>query len=52
MSSAPDPWILFGYVFLSNPGALALGRMRRWIALEFLAAAATTGAMPKHVSLI
>jgi uncharacterized membrane protein len=35
------PWILFGYVFLLNGGALLLARMRRWSVLEPIAAAAT-----------
>ena len=35
------PWILFGYVFLLNAGAMLLSRMRRWSALEPIAAAAT-----------
>jgi len=35
------PWILFGYVFLLNTGAMLLARMRRWSALEPIAAAAT-----------
>jgi hypothetical protein len=34
-------WILFGYVFLVNLGALALGRVRRWRVLEPLALGAT-----------
>jgi uncharacterized membrane protein len=37
----PHPWILFSYVFLLNLGALALTRLRRWRALEYLAAVAT-----------
>ena len=42
LSTGEDhPWILFGYVFLLNPGALLLARMRRWRALEPIAAAAT-----------
>ena len=41
-SGEPHPWILFNYVFLLNLGCLALGRMRRWAALEYLAAFATT----------
>jgi uncharacterized membrane protein len=41
-SGEPHPWILFGYVFLLNLGSLALTRMRRWAALECLAAGATT----------
>jgi len=40
-SSEPHPWILFNYVFLLNLGGLALARVRRWPALEYLAAAAT-----------
>ena len=35
------PWILFGYVFLLNLAAMLLARMRRWSALEPIAAAAT-----------
>ncbi len=35
------PWILFGYVFLLNAGALLLARNRQWKALEPIAAAAT-----------
>ena len=42
LSTGEDhPWILFGYVFLLNIGALLLARMRRWSALEPIAAAAT-----------
>jgi len=41
-SGEPHPWILFGYVFLLNLGGLALARLRRWVAMEYLAAAATT----------
>jgi uncharacterized membrane protein len=42
LSSGEDhPWILFGYVFLLNLGALLLARMRNWKALEPIAAAAT-----------
>ena len=42
LSTGEDhPWILFGYVFLLNAGALLLARMRRWKALEPIAAAAT-----------
>ncbi len=37
----PHPWILFNYVFLLNLGCMALTRMRRWAALEYLAALAT-----------
>jgi uncharacterized membrane protein len=37
----PHPWILFNYLFLLNLGCLALTRMRRWAALEYLAAIAT-----------
>ena len=37
----PHPWILFSYIFLLNMGALALTRLRRWLAIEYLAAAAT-----------
>jgi uncharacterized membrane protein len=37
----PHPWILFSYVFLLNLGGLALTRLRRWAALEILAAVAT-----------
>jgi uncharacterized membrane protein len=40
-SGDPHPWILFNYVFLLNLGGLALTRMRRWPALEYLSAAAT-----------
>lgn len=40
-SGDPHPWILFSYVFLLNLGALALTRLRRWVAMEYLAAAAT-----------
>jgi len=40
-SGEPHPWILFNYVFLLNLGGLTLTRMRRWPALEFLAAVAT-----------
>lgn len=40
-SGDPHPWILFDYVFLLNLGGLALTRLRRWAALEYLAAAAT-----------
>jgi len=35
------PWILFGYVFVLNLAAMLLARMRRWRALEPIAAAAT-----------
>jgi uncharacterized membrane protein len=35
------PWILFGYVFLLNFGAMLLARRRSWRALEPIAAAAT-----------
>jgi len=35
------PWILFSYLFLLNAGALLLARMRKWKALEPIAAAAT-----------
>jgi len=42
LSTGQDhPWILFGYVFLLNLGAMLLARMRRWRALEPIAAAAT-----------
>ena len=42
LSTGEDhPWILFGYVFLLNLGALLLARMRQWKALEPIAAAAT-----------
>ena len=42
LSTGEDhPWILFGYVFLLNLGGLALARMRRWKALEPIAAGAT-----------
>ena len=42
LSTGEDhPWILFGYVFLLNTGALLLARMRRWKAVEPIAAAAT-----------
>ena len=40
-SGEPHPWILFNYVFLLNCGALVLTRLRRWRALEILAALAT-----------
>ena len=40
-SGEPHPWILFSYVFLLNLGGLTLRRLRRWAALEYLAAAAT-----------
>ncbi len=40
-SGEPHPWILFSYVFLLNLGCLTLTRMRRWLGLEYLAAAAT-----------
>jgi uncharacterized membrane protein len=36
------PWVLFNYVFLLNLGCLALTRLRRWRALEILAAFATS----------
>jgi hypothetical protein len=35
------PWILFGYLFLLNLGGMVRARMRRWLALEPLALAAT-----------
>jgi uncharacterized membrane protein len=35
------PWILFGYVFVLNLGALTLVRARQWIPLEYLCLAAT-----------
>lgn len=41
-SGEPHPWILFNYVFLLNLGCMALTRLRRWAALEYLAALATT----------
>jgi len=42
LSTGEDhPWILFGYVFLLNTGAQLLARMRRWSALEPIAAVAT-----------
>jgi uncharacterized membrane protein len=42
LSTGEDhPWMLFGYVFLLNAGALLLARMRRWSAIEPIAAAAT-----------
>jgi uncharacterized membrane protein len=42
LSSGEDhAWILFGYIFLLNLGAILLARMRRWKALEPIAAAAT-----------
>jgi uncharacterized membrane protein len=42
LSSGEDhPWIVFSYVFLLNLGTLLLARMRRWRALEPIAAAAT-----------
>jgi uncharacterized membrane protein len=42
LSTGEDhPWILFGYLFLLNGGALLLARMRRWKAVEPIAAAAT-----------
>lgn len=42
LSTGEDhPWILFGYIFVLNAGALMLARMRRWSALEPIAAAAT-----------
>jgi uncharacterized membrane protein len=40
-SGAPHPWILFNCVFLLNFGGFALTRMRKWMALEYLAAVAT-----------
>ena len=40
-TGADHPWILFGYVFLLNLGALLLARMRKWKALEPIAGAAT-----------
>ncbi len=40
-SGEPHPWILFNYVFLLNLGGLALTRLRKWRALEILAAVAT-----------
>lgn len=40
-SGEPRPWVLFSYVFLLNLGGLALTRLRKWIGLEILAAAAT-----------
>jgi uncharacterized membrane protein len=42
LSTGEDhPWILFGYVFLLNLPSLVLARMRKWKALEPIAAAAT-----------
>src|SRR5579863_4923659 len=42
LSTGEDhPWVLFGYVFLLNLGALALVRARRWLPLEYLSMAAT-----------
>jgi len=42
LSTGEDhPWVLFGYVFLLNLGALSLVRARRWIPLEYLCMAAT-----------
>ena len=42
LSTGEDhPWILFGYVFLLNLGALLLARKRQWNALEPIAGIAT-----------
>ena len=42
LSTGEDrPWILLGYIFLLNLGALALARKRQWNAIEPIAAAAT-----------
>jgi hypothetical protein len=42
LSTGEDhPWILFGYVFLLNLGALLLARKRQWDALEPIAGTAT-----------
>jgi uncharacterized membrane protein len=42
LSTGEDhPWILFGYVFLLNLGALVMARKRQWKAVEPMAAAAT-----------
>ena len=42
LSTGEDhPWILFGYVFLLNLGALVLARRRAWKAIEPVAAGAT-----------
>ncbi len=42
LSTGEDhPWILFGYVFLLNAGALVMARKRQWKGVEPLAAAAT-----------
>ncbi len=40
-SGGPRPWVLFNYVFLLNLGGLALTRLRKWLAMEYLAAFAT-----------
>jgi len=40
-SGEPHSWVLFNYVFLLNCGGLTLTRLRRWAALEILAAVAT-----------
>jgi uncharacterized membrane protein len=40
-SGEPHPWVLFNYLFLLNLGGLALTRMRRWRALEYLSGIAT-----------
>lgn len=42
LSTGEDhPWVLFGYVFLLNLGALVLVRARRWLPLEYLCMVAT-----------
>jgi uncharacterized membrane protein len=42
LSTGEDhPWILFGYIFVLNAGALLLAQMRSWRAVEPIAAAAT-----------
>lgn len=42
LSTGQDrPWILFGYLFLLNLGAILLARSRRWRLIEPLALAAT-----------
>jgi uncharacterized membrane protein len=42
LSTGEDrPWILLGYIFLLNLGALALARKRHWNAIEPIAAGAT-----------
>ena len=40
-SGEPHPWVLFNYVFLLNLGGMALARLRKWVAMEYLAALAT-----------